>query len=77
MDFEDCQKKNTILEKENLSLKMKFEDLINEKQNVLNNLSHPKMSKCNYCKFHGHTTCTCPIKRMFHIELEKCGFLKK
>ena len=43
--FQDCQKKNTILEKENLSLKMKFEELINEKQNVLNNLSHPKMMK--------------------------------
>ena len=67
IDFEDCQKKNTILEKENLSLKMKFEELISEKQNVLNNPSHPKMMKFNYCKFHGHTTCTCPIKKKCFI----------
>ena len=31
IDFANCQEKNTILEKENLSLKMKFEELINEK----------------------------------------------
>ena len=63
MDFEDCQKKNKILEERYLSLKMKFEELINEKQNVFNNPSHPKMMKCNYCKFHGHSSFTCPIKR--------------
>ena len=63
MDFEDCQKKITILKNENLSLKMKFEKLISEKQKVLNNPSHPKMIKCNYCKFHGYSPFTCLIKR--------------
>ena len=63
INFDDCQKKNTILKEKSLNLKMKFEELITEKQNVFNNPSHPKMTKCTHCSYHGHSINTRPIRR--------------
>ncbi|XVF56375.1 hypothetical protein PTKIN_Ptkin06aG0115300 [Pterospermum kingtungense] len=62
-NFDVCQIKNELLEKWSLNLKMKFEKLMNERENFLNNSIHVNMTKCTYCKFHGHSVSTCPIKR--------------
>ncbi|XVF44061.1 hypothetical protein PTKIN_Ptkin02bG0090200 [Pterospermum kingtungense] len=56
-NFEICQIKSDFLEKENLDLKMKLEDLLNEKQNTLNDSFNSKITKCAHCKFHGHSMC--------------------
>ncbi|XVF61232.1 hypothetical protein PTKIN_Ptkin08bG0113600 [Pterospermum kingtungense] len=64
-NFEVWQMKSDALENENVNLKMKMkmEKLLSEKQRALNDSLNIKMTKCTYCKFHGHIVHTCPIKR--------------
>ncbi|GMI77659.1 hypothetical protein HRI_001435200 [Hibiscus trionum] len=62
-DLEFSKTSNRILEKENLDLKVKLESLAKEKEIIFNNSSHPIMTKCSHCHYHGHSMHTCPIKK--------------
>ena len=46
-----------------MDLKRKYEALINEKEVIFKNNLSVKMTKCDHCKFHGHFSFTCPIRK--------------
>ena len=70
-DFQDSKLRIEILEKVNNDLKKKIESLERENKIILDKSFQAAMTKCDYCKYHGYTLYTCPIKKRTQYKLRQ------
>ena len=70
-DFNESKLRIDILEKVNFDLKRKIDSLEQEKKIIFDKSLQVYMTKCSYCKFHGHTQHTCPIKKRTHFKVRQ------
>ena len=76
INFKVFQKKNDCFEKENLDLKMKFEKVLNEKQNFLNDSLNTEMTQFNYVHSYGHFSYTCHNRKHAHHRIRQVWIVK-